>query len=187
MDNTLRTQERRIDIGGIRFSGELVHYRHRRSAPADRSLAELLRAIAGRRINLPFFCSGDAGGSVHSSFCVAAADASGVDHVLLTLDQERTSGGLPPLSIQVERTDGVGTLSVFPHRQSLGLLGRVTGALVGADIAIHSLCTSISALSLNIDFARLEQAAAILQGVVALPEHHAPFRPDFTVCQVKRR
>lgn len=165
----------RIDIGGIRFSVELVHYRHLQRSPDDRSLAGLLRVVAERRINVPFFCSGRTGELAASSLCVAAADALQVDQILSAMD-----------ACRVAKIERVGTLTLFPHRHSPGLLGRVVAALAGAQIAIHSLCTSISALSLNIDFDLLDRAAAILQPVVSLPEHHAPFRPEFAIRQIKR-
>lgn len=176
----------RIAIGGIRFSVELVHYRHRQFSPVDRSLADLLRVVAERRINMPFFCSGREGGLASSSFCVAAADALHVDRVLAAMDAGRAADGAPAMAGRVARIERVGTLSLFPHRHSPGLLGRVVASLAGAQIAIHSLCTSISALSVNIDFDLLDRAAAILQPVVSLPEHHAPFRPEFAIRQIKR-
>ena len=179
-------ESQRIDIGGIRFSVELVHYRHRQLSPADRSLADLLRAVAERRINMPFFCSGRTGELASSSFCVAAADALQVDQVVLALDAGPTAAGAPAMAGRLAKIERVGTLTLFPHRHSPGLLGRVTASLAGAGITIHSLCTSISALSVNLDFDLLDRAAAILQPVVALPEHHAPFRPEFAIRQIKR-
>ena len=186
MDSNLLAEEQRIAIGGIRFSVELVHYRHRQLSPDDRSLADLLHLVAGRRINLPFFCSGRTDGLATSSFCVAAADALEVDATLAAMDGGRGAGDAPPLAGRLAKTERVGTLTIFPHRHSPALLGRVIVSLAGAQIAIHSLCTSISALSLNIDFDLLERAAATLQPVVSLPEHHAPFRPEFAIRQIER-
>ena len=186
MDKHLSASGERIVIGGIRFSVELVHYRHHQLSPVDRSLADLLRAIAERRINMPFFCSGREGELASSSFCVAAADALQVDQVVLTLDAGPATEAAPAMAGRLAKIERVGTLTLFPHRHSPGLLGRVVAALAGAHIAIHSLCTSISALSVNIDFDLLDRAAAILQPVVSLPEHHAPFRPEFAVLQIKR-
>jgi len=175
-EHPLPPDDTRIDIGGIKFSPELVQYTCRQASAADRSLAELLRQLAERRINLSFFCSGRDGELSRSTFCVAAVDAAAVDRIL--------AGQSWPE--RVERIAPVGTLTVFPHRRSPALLGRVVAALAEAGITIHSLCTSISALSVNIDFPQLDEAVAILEGVVDLPEHHSPFRPDFSITQIKR-
>jgi aspartokinase len=135
---------------------------------------------------MPFFCSGDDGESVHSSFCVAAADALQIDQILLAMGEDWNGDGNLQISEQVAKIERVGTLTLFPHRHSPALLGRVTASLAGAGIVIHSLCTSISALSVNIDYGLLEQAAALLQSIVVLPDHHAPFRADFAILQIKR-
>jgi len=92
----------------------------------------------------------------------------------------------PTVDRAVERITRIGTLTIFPHRRSPTLLGRVVASLAEAGITVHSLCTSISALSVNIDFPLLDEAVAILDAVVDLPEHHSPFRPEFSITQIKR-
>lgn len=176
----------RIDIGGIKFSPELVQYTCRQVASTDGSLPALLRQMAERRINLSFFCSGRDGELSRSTFCVAAVDAAAVDRILDGLPSGDPGDPGRPWTERVERIARVGTLTVFPHRRSPALLGRVVAALAEAGIAIHSLCTSISALSVNIDFPQLDEAVALLGAVVDLPEHHSPFRPEFSITQIKR-
>ena len=78
----------------------------------------------------------------------------------------------------------VGTLTLFPHKRSLDMLGLAVEVLISAGITIHSFCTSISALAVNIDYHRLDSAAAALRRVFELPENHAPFRPEFCVRQL---
>ncbi|KGO34279.1 MAG: hypothetical protein WBN83_17230 [Desulfoprunum sp.] len=176
----------RIDIGGIKFSPELVQYTCRQVSSADRSLSELLRQMAERRINLSFYCSGRDGELSRGTFCVAAADAVQVDRIFDGLSPDEAGANGQPWTGRVERITRIGTLTIFPHRRSPTLLGRVVASLAEAGIPIHSLCTSISALSVNIDFPLLDEAVAILGAVVDLPEHHSPFRPEFSITQIKR-
>jgi hypothetical protein len=178
--------EPRIDVGGIKFSPELVQYTCRQVAIADRSLPVVLRQLAGRRINLTYFCSGRDGDLLRSTFCVAAAAALEVDALLAAVPVDAGDVAGRPGTERIERIAGVGTLTIFPHRRSPALLGRVVASLAEAGIAVHSLCTSISALSVNIDFPRLDEAVAVLGAIVDLPEHHSPFRPEFSITQIKR-
>lgn len=174
MDDYLsETGATRIGIGGIKFSPELVQYTHRAGSPADRSLADLLRRIAERRINLPFLCASAVGEDIHSTFCVAAADFALVE---MLVDS--------PLRARLQVVFRVGTLTLFPHRRNLALLGRAVEALEGSGIVIHSLCTSISALAINIDYLLLDRAAEVLGGIVELPENHSPFRSEFRIRQI---
>lgn len=179
----------KIGIGGIKFSPELVQYTHHALSPADRSLADLLKCLTERRINLPFLCTSSARGGTHSTFCVAAGDVNQVEMLLaansMPCDTEhpRSPNGAS-LCDQLQVIHGVGTLTLFPHRRSLALLGRVVEILGQSGMSIHSLCTSISALAINIDFVLLDQAVEVLEKIVELPQNHAPFRPEFCVRQI---
>jgi len=175
-----------MQVGGIKFSPELVQYTCRQLAAADASLPVLLRQLAGRRVNLTYFCSDRDGDLLRSTFCVAAAAALEVDALLAALPPDDGIAGDRRWADRVQRLAGIGTLTVFPHRRSPTLLGRVVAALAGAGITIHSLCTSISALSVNIDYLLLDRAVAVLAAVIDLPEHHSPFRPEFAVTQIIR-
>lgn len=196
MDDYLsEIDETKIGIGGIKFSPELVHYTHHAVSPDDRSLADLLRRLAERRINLTFICSSAVGDVGHCTFCVAAGD---FDQVEMLLDANpplgrqaplcslggRSGPGGPSLREQLQILRGVGTLTLFPHRRNLALLGRVVEVLAKSGIVIHSLCTSISALAINIDYPLLDQAVEVLERITVLPDNHAPFRPEFCVEQI---
>lgn len=167
------TGETKFGIGGIKFSPELVQYTHHAVSAADPSFAELLRRIAERRINLPFLCTGLAGEQIHSTFCIAAADSALVE---MLVDAS--------LRTRLQVVFRVGTLTLFPHRRSLALLGRVVETLAEAGIVVYSLCTSISALAINIDYPLLDRAVEVLGDIVDLPENHSPFRPEFCIRQI---
>lgn len=185
----------KIGIGGIKFSPELVQYTHRAVSPADRSLTDLFRRLAGQRINLSFVCTCSVGETIRSTFCLAAGDFAAVEMLLEAgsspdepvsrRPQDPVAGpGGPSLRAQLEVIHRVGTLIIFPHQRSLLLLGRVIETLARAGIAIHSLCTSISALAINIDYLLLDRAVDALDTIVELPDNHAPYRPEFHIRQI---
>jgi hypothetical protein len=179
----------KIGIGGIKFSEELVHVSHRAVAPDDQYFVDLVKHIAENRINIPFLCSSVYGDEFLGTFCIAATDFALLARIIGTLSSLRekkkcksSPGFLNHESLKI--TQGVGTLTLFPHRRSLALIGRLVGTLGEAGIVIHSLCTSISALAINVDYHLLDFAVEVLEKIVELPEDHAPFRADFSVRQV---
>lgn len=179
----------KISIGGIKFSEELVHVAHCGFSPSDRSFVDLIERIAENRINLPFVCAGADGDESHSTFCVAATDFAVVERLLYTepsRSQEKYQQQPVALSTgnQLQITHGVGTLTLFPHRRSLAMLGHIIEILGQAGIVIHSLCTSISAMAINVDYHLLDLAVEVLEKIVELPDNHAPFRAEFSVRQI---
>lgn len=178
----------KIGIGGIKFSEELVHVTYREISLADGSFADLLLHLSRQRINLPFVCQGRGGDEIVSTFCVATADfarvAAFLDTFVPPIEQEHSSAEGPMGHDRIKIIANVGTLTLFPHRRSLILLGRVVETLAESGIVVHSLCTSISALAVNIDFPLLDRAAEVLGKIVELPDDHAPFRPEFCIKQI---
>jgi hypothetical protein len=175
----------KMSLGGIKFSEKLVHVSHCVLSLSDRSFVHLIERIAEKHINIPFLCTG----ALRSTFCIAAADFVFLEKLL----DSHTSPGKqthlqtpadPALRDQLQITHSVGTLTLFPHRRSLVMLGQVVEILGQAGIVIHSLCTSISAVALNLDFHLLDPAVEVLEKIVELPDNHAPFRPEFSVKQI---
>ena len=181
----------KIGIGGIKFSEELVQVSLCTLLPATNSglLVELIGRITEKRINIPFVCSGRHGRNSLYTFCVAAADFQAVAGILENWLPPEENESFPfdeysPRFNTLQIVQQVGTLTLFPHKRSLGMLGLAVEVLTSAGIAVHSFCTSISALAVNIDYHRLDAAALVLRGIFELPENHAPFRPEFCVRQL---
>lgn len=174
----------KIAIGGIKFSEKLVHVLLPSVAGADSTLPALLAALSQARVNLPFLTvSGVAGED--AVFCVAAGDFPVTEGILGRFALFPGEGEGLRAACRVRHA--VGTLTIFPHRRSFALLGRVVATLDGAGIAVHSFCTSISALAINIEYSLLTRAVEVLDGLVELPENHAPFHPEFTISQTAPR
>jgi len=179
----------KIAIGGIKFSGELAHFLYRPVEGGGPPLDALLAGLAQARVNVPFL-SVLGGAGEAAVFCVSQGEFRAAESVLRRLSSgSGDAGGVPddrqPPGLVVRHQ--VGMLTIFPHRRSFAMLGRVLATLAAADIAIHSFCTSISALAINIDYHLLARAVEVLDGLVELPENHAPFHPEFCVCQTAPR
>ncbi|MFH0785586.1 MAG: hypothetical protein V2B20_27075 [Pseudomonadota bacterium] len=179
----------KIGIGGIKFSEELVHVSYCAVAPTDSTFTDLVKRIAENRINISFLCSGMYGDEILSTFCIAVTDFSSLARIIgnrPSLGEETKCRSTYDLFNNecLKITQHVGTFTLFPHRRSLALLGRIVEILGESGITIHSLCTSISALAINIDYPLLDLAVEVLGKIIELPDDHAPFRSDFCVKQV---
>jgi hypothetical protein len=182
----------KIAIGGIKFSEELAHFLyHTEDGVSGPALDEVMANLAQGRLNLPFLVvNGAESGGGEAVFCVAEADFPAADMILrrLSLIPREDLGGRADngvATVLVRRR--VGTLTIFPHRRSYDLLGRVVATLAAAGIVVHSFCTSISALAVNIDHRLLVKAVEALEGLLQLPENHAPFHPEFCIRQTAPR
>lgn len=165
----------KIRIGGIKFSEELAQVTVVREPAGETSFDDLLRQLAGRQINIPFICHDNSTDNAEISLCTLLSELGRVQEVLHFFScTNRTIRIIP----------SVGTLTLFPHRNSFRLLGLVIAFFGRNRYPIHSLSTSISAIALNTDFCLLDEIAVKLQSVVELPENHAPFRQEFRLTQM---
>lgn len=168
----------KIPIGGIKFSEELVQVTVVRNSAGETSFDDLLHLLAGRQINIPFICHSNSNSSAKysekSSFCVLSSELGRVQEILIFSSLASRNVRIIP---------AVGTLTLFPHRNSFHLLGLVIGFFGENNYPIHSLATSISAIALNTDYHLLDDIAEKLQTVVTLPENHAPYRQEFLLTQ----
>lgn len=167
---------REIRLGGIKFSEELVQLTFFRTSTADTSFAHLLQLLAERSINIPFLCLSSLTKTPESVFCV---DRQDLDMVQQLLHCSSTTNK------QVKIIPSVGMLTVFPHRNSFRLLGRLIRFFGDAGYPLHSLGTSISAVAMITDYQLLEEIAEKLQSLFTLPDNHAPFRQGFRVTQIQ--
>lgn len=161
-------------IDGIKLSGELVRITLRSPADGGAALSLFCRAMASRRINMPFLSTTCLGGDFELACCVAIEDASLAREALAA---EAALKGDP------EFFSSVGLLSVFPHRSSLAILGMALYALGRPRLPLYGLASSLSALTFVTDYARLEEAAASLEEFLRPPPGQRPFKPGIRVRQ----
>lgn len=162
---------RKISIGGIKFSERLTQITLVKNEADDSSLDDLLHLIVQKRINIPFLCHSSTTYPNHrSSFCISCKDYPALQNLL-------HFSSFNNLNIKIIQS--VGTITLFPHKNSFHLLGHLIQAFGKFKFPIYSMSSSISAIALNTDFLSLDMVAEKLQEVVILPDNHAPFRQEF--------
>ncbi|SHO49534.1 hypothetical protein [Desulfopila aestuarii] len=159
----------RISIGGIKLSPELAQFSCSCPKNDPNFLTSLLQAIAGQQINIVYFSLTDAGDNFNLSFCIEAVHHPNVVGLFPHFDYQVS---------QVQHLDSVGTVTIFPHRNSLNLLGRVLATCGADNLSIFGLLTSISALSFTAPYSSLDDTVTKLTTLLDLPDNHAPFRPQ---------
>jgi hypothetical protein len=165
-----------VRIGGIKFSEELVQVTVAYKASGDSSIYELLRLIAEKDINISFLCHSMVTTIPESCFCVDRSELYKVQQILNFSSFQNE---------HVEIIPSVGTLTLFPHRNSYKILGLLMHFFGKHEFPVHSLGTSISTIALNTDYILLDEITEKLQKVFELPENHAPFRQDFRLTQIQ--
>lgn len=173
MENDLK-----VHIGGIKFSEELVQITVPGEPTCHSPIKKLLHLVAEQNINIPFLCLSTCGESPETSFCVAHFEHDRVQQLcsLCSLEQK-----------QMVINPKVGTLTLFPHRNSFSVLGSLLQLFGVNGYPVYSLSTSISAIALNTDYALLDEIAEKLQSLFTLPENHAPFRQGYRLTQIEAR
>ncbi|MCP3890892.1 MAG: hypothetical protein GY702_18770 [Desulfobulbaceae bacterium] len=164
----------KIHIGGIKFSEKLTHISVQQSSAPVFSMSELLHQVAEKNINIPFLCASATKQVPTTSFCVDSSDFSQLQQILSQSIFEDLDTKVVP---------EVGLCTVFPHRNSLGLLGKIIHIFGEFTFPLYSFSTSISALAFTTDFCLLDNVAEKLETIVELPRNHAPFRQEFQLKQ----
>ncbi|MDI6797431.1 MAG: hypothetical protein QMD09_10820, partial [Desulfatibacillaceae bacterium] len=155
----------KIPINGLRISSELAFLGAKWEASGTAEPGPFLKNLAAGKINLPFLNVMPHGDALRGFFCMAAADF----HTAALALGRSGSGKTGP------DAKAVGTIMVYPHKSSLLLKGAVLKALAQAGIFIHATGSSISAITVIVDYARLDEAISCLLEVLDLAEGHAPF------------
>jgi aspartokinase len=166
----------KIAIDGIKLSPPLLAVRLRNDPAVPDLTPRLCRLLTIARVNIAFMTASSTGVSSCALCCIDPGQHSKVAQ-LIEQDAE--------LKAAVRMQGQVGLLTLFPHRARLKILGMALQSLNDSNIGVLGLASSISALTFAIEYAHLEDAAAILRDRLDLPWNPAPFRADFVVRQEK--
>ncbi len=166
-----------IAIGGIKFSRELVQVNIARETGDDATFTSLLHLISRQQINIPFISHSSENHLDRIAFCVDYEDFDRVESIL---------GSSSFACNRIKFTKGVGTLTIFPHKNSLFLLGSIIRIFGKYHHPLYSLCTSISAIAINTDYLLLDQIVTDLEKYMQLPPNHAPFRQEFCLKHITK-
>jgi len=157
----------KISIGGLRFSSEQAQLDLAGGAPGSSDFVNFLDELAENKINLPFLCL-DTVHRTRASVCMSVED--------FEQQRQQLSALLRRGPLSFEWTPSTGSLTLFPHQSRLRTLGALLEIFGKNRIPLYSVCSSISALAVNIDYHQLNHAAQALETVFQLPENHSPFR-----------
>ncbi len=166
----------KIRVGGIKFSEELIQVNVACKSPDNSTICRLLHLIAEKNINISFLCHSVFTKTPEFIFCVECCELDTIHDIL-------KSASLPGVHSCI--ISSVGTLTIFPHRNELKLLGRIINFFGHCGFPVYSFSTSISAIAINTDYLLLDTIAEKLQSFLLLPENHAPFRQGFRVTQIQ--
>jgi aspartokinase len=126
----------------------------RTSVKADKaSGARLCRLLASNGINIAYSAMGATQEHFSCLCCIADQDLSAA-RALIEQDHD--------LKQVLDFLPAVGLVNLFPHQHRFQVFGQALKALTGQQIEIHSLASSLSALSFVIDFHRMPDAQAAL-------------------------
>lgn len=132
-------------------------------------LVEILGELTQKKMNLSFLWLNHSSHQHHHSFC-ATSSYSGQIHGWI--------GNLKYNANDHSTKTEVGTITLFPHRNSVAFLSSIISLFLKKKIPIFSMNTSISAVFINTDYNMLDLAAAEIQSHFELPTNHAPFRDE---------
>lgn len=175
MDTAPTKIHHRIRVGGIKLSPELVQFIYTGPSQEKCLLTPALESIAGQHINITFLSLSASENTISTTLCVEAENHIAVQGLLKAVIHN---------SRQFKTIPSVGTLTIFPHRNSITLLGKIIQSFAINTLPVYGLCTSISAISIITDYSSLQRAITALENIVELPDNHAPFRQEFTIRQI---
>ena len=142
----------KIAISRIQLSGPMQGIQS--TGRPDRTTGPRLCHLLGSKgINIAFAAMGVTCDGFSSLCCIADQD---MPRARALIDQD--NGLQPDLSF----LPAVGLVDLFPHRHRFPVFALALKALVEERIRIHSLASSISALSFVIDFHRMPDARSAL-------------------------
>ncbi len=175
MDSPSGKNSERIRVGGIKISSELVQFVYTCPSHTEFKIQSALEKLASRNINITYLTFATSGNVITSSFCVTSDNITTVQGII----HSNTDS-----SDIIQIFPSVGSLTLFPHRNSIAMCGKVLKLFGKHNLVVYGVCTSISTLTLITDFSRLNDAITALEEIVELPENHSPFQQEFQIRQI---
>jgi hypothetical protein len=160
----------KFSIGGLKLSLELIQVRL--FPDSGTSVTGMFSRLAGHQVNLI--------GVMLDAF---DGRINGVCYISVE-DRQLAEQALQPFEGSYEFQSPIGLLTIFPHQSRSELMGLLFSALGHAGLPVYGIASSLSSLTITTDYHRLDDAVSTVCQVVALPDNHAPFRPEFRVKQL---
>jgi aspartokinase len=162
-------------INGMKLSPEMSALQLRWTNAGRDIFADLCRLFAEARINLSY-CTTTTRAEESRGFCCIDSRDKDKAEELVARDEQ--------LLQSAQWLHPVGILHFYPHHSSLRMLGQTLEALAGRSIGVYAFSSSISSISLVLDYTRLRDAADALSHCFQLPENFSPVIAEQTVRQI---
>jgi hypothetical protein len=159
----------KILIAGVKLSGELLQINISGFSKALDAELELARLFSANRMNMPFLSGVSMQGRSQATGCVTVEEEGRAKALIQGHSKLRHGAAFFP---------SVGFITLFPHQSSLKILGLSLLALDAAHLPLYGMASSLSALTLITDHARLDGALSALQEHLAVPRENDPFDTD---------
>jgi aspartokinase len=92
----------------------------------------------------------------------------------------------PELKERLKILQGLGTISIYPHKSRMKLLGKILFAFGKKKIPVYNMTSSISSFTFLTECDCLDKAVEALEENFMLPENHAPFQRQFCIKHVHK-
>lgn len=162
-------------INGLKLSQPMSALQLRWAGTGPNIFAELCSLFTEAQINLAYCTTAFRGGHACSFCCIDSGDQARAEKLAERLEQSvQFLGWFYPAAI----------LHFYPHHSSLRMLGQALEALAGCSIGVYAFSSSISSLSLVVDYGRLDAACDALMSCFHLPENFSPVVAERVVRQI---
>lgn len=163
-----------IRIEGVKLSRELITINLRRLSHIENTLSRFCKNLSDNQINM-LFLSAMHGNENRQITCCVESEAGVFIHTLIESE--------PDLRSQAEIIEPTGLLTLFPHHFSLKVLGLVLSVIGKSSLSLYGVASSISSLTLILDYYELERAIERLREKIEISPDKIERRPKIQIRQ----
>lgn len=155
-----------IRMNGLRLSKRLIHLRQSLTGRTRNPGTLIYRLLAEQEINIEFLNLALSVQNPHVACCVEAEESARINAIL----NQR------PRDIDIASDFDFSTLSLYPHKHSLHVLGKILEIFGKENHSFFQMASSGAMLTFVVNFRDQEKIAASLVREIDLPKTHTPFR-----------
>ena len=164
-------------IEGAKLSQELITINLRHLAHIEKTLSRFCKNLTENQINMQFLSTMRVDGNNQITCCVDS-EAEGVINSLI--------GSEPELTPHAEIIESTGLLTLFPHHFKMKILGLVLSILGKSALPLHGLASSLSSLTIILNYHDLEKAIECLREKIEIDPDRIERRPKIRIRQSRR-
>lgn len=176
----MRTEEK-LNIGGVKFTENI----------ALLSITEPISGKISKKNTAMLFFSLLSENEINISMLSMIRDAKTVRTDCSVAEDNlhkiyKIIAPFPELKERLEVLHNLGTISIYPHKSLMKLLGKILFAFGKKKIPVYNMTSSISSFTFLTECDCLEKAVEALKENFKLPQNHAPFQQQFCIKHVHK-